>query len=407
MGCYPQPLAARLALEDLTVSNHTPLVPVYKRAPITMARGEGCYLFDDTGKRYLDFGTGIAVNGLGHGHPEVLKALHAQADALWHCSNQFMNAPLHRFAQKIVDAGSFDAAFFCSSGAEANEAAIKFIRRYHAANGTGRHVILSMQNGFHGRTLANISAGGNASAREGFTPLLEGFAQIPLNDIVALEQAIAPQVAGVLIEPVQGEGGVHVAERAYLQAARDLSDKHGLLLWYDEVQCGWGRLGHLFAAEAFGVRSDLSTFAKGIGNGYPLAACLTSQSIADRLTPGSHGSTYGGNPLAMAVGEAVFDVMQQPGFYAQVRERGTQLAKKLAALVMEFPGLFREARGVGLMQGMELAVPARDFAARLRDNGLLVVPAQGEVIRILPPLIVSAQQIDDAIAILRLTAQGS
>ncbi len=316
----------------------TPYLPIYRRFDIAIARGEGAYLFTDTGKRILDFATGIAVNAFGHNHPHLVEALKKQAETLWHCSNQYRIPELERFSQRLVDASFADSVFFCSSGTEAVEAGLKFMRRYHFAHGQGyRHRVVSFEGGFHGRTYGGISAGGNASAREGFGQLLPGFDRVPFNDIAALEKAIGINTAGIILEPIQGEGGVRAFDIAFLQKARALCDAHGVLMMCDEVQCGYGRPGSLFAFERAGIRPDIVTSAKAIGGGFPLGATLVTQNVAEALTPGCHGSTYGSNPLAMAVGNAVLDLMLAEGFLADVTRKGEVLLTKLQALAAQYP----------------------------------------------------------------------
>lgn len=373
-----------------------------------MSRGEGVYLFDTHNKNYLDFAAGIAVNSLGHSHPAVLKALHTQADRLWHCSNIFHNEGLISFSQKLVDASFADSVFFCSSGTEANEAGLKFVRRYFYAKGQPkRNRLITFEGGFHGRTMAMISAGGNASAREGFTPLLEGFDRVAFEDLDAVRNAITDQTAGIFIEPVQGEGGVRPCSKAFLQGLRQIADEHGLLLWLDEVQCGVGRPGTLFAYEQYGIKPDLVTIAKGIGAGYPLAAVLVTEAVASALTPSCHGSTYGSNPLAMAVGEAVLNTINTPAFLAQVREVGSYFETQLKTLQQQFPTLIKDVRGLGLMLGVQLHIPARAFATKLLEKGLVVAPAEGDVLRLMPPLIVEPKHIDEAVAILAAALKES
>ena len=382
-----------------------PVMPVYRRCDIIMERGEGCYLFDAEGKRYLDFATGIAVNALGHGHPHLVAALQEQAAKLWHCSNMYRIPGQERLAARLVAATFADTVFFCSSGAEAVEAGIKLIRRYHYAAGRpARNRIITFEGGFHGRTFAGISAGGNARAREGYAPLLPGFDHVPFGDLAAVEAAITQETAGILIEAVQGEGGVRVAKPEFLQALRALCDTNGLLLMMDEVQCGMGRTGTLLAFEQAGIVPDVSTIAKGIGGGFPLAATLATERAASAMTPGTHGSTYGSNPLAMAVGNAVLDVMLEPGFLPQVRAMGEALKSALQAVAQEFPARITEVRGVGLMLGLRVAGDHYTLADRLRARGLLTAPAVNDnVIRILPPLIIEQSHIEEACAVLRDT----
>jgi acetylornithine/N-succinyldiaminopimelate aminotransferase len=382
------------------------VMQVYRRSDIVMVRGEGCWLFDDAGKRYLDFATGIAVNALGHGHPHVVAALKAQAEVLWLCSNMYRIPQQERLAARLAEATFADSVFFCSSGAEAVEAGIKMLRRYHHAQGAPRPRIITFEGGFHGRTMAGISAGGNDSAREGYGPLLEGFDRVAFNDLAAVEAAIGAQTGGVLIEAVQGEGGVRAAEHGFLQGLRALCDARGLLLMMDEVQCGMGRSGTLLAFEQAGIAPDIATVAKGIGNGFPLGATLAVAKVAAAMTPGSHGSTYGSNPLAMAVGNAVLDVMLAPEFLGEVSRMGALLHAELSSVAAQFPAVIGEVRGAGLLLGLRMEVPNHAFAQRLRANGLLSAPAVGDnTIRILPPLIIEEGHIAQAVDILVQTCK--
>lgn len=383
------------------------LLPVYRRSALTMVRGEGCYLFDDAGKRYLDFASGIAVNSLGHCHPHLVQALTAQAATLWHCSNIYRIPDAERLAARLVARSFAEKVFFCSSGTEAVESGIKILRKFHASQGQPqRFRIITFEGGFHGRTYGGISAGGNAVAREGFGPLLEGFDRVPFNDLAAVEAAIGPHTGGILLEPVQGEGGVRAADAAFLRGLRALSDQHGLLLFLDEVQCGMGRTGTLFTHEMYGVTPDICTVAKGIGSGFPLAACLVTARAGSGMTPGSHGSTYGANPLAMAVGNAVLDVMLQPEFLPNVQRVGARLLTQLEALVKRFPEQLRAARGQGLMLGLVTQGAPQKLAEALRRNGLLTAPASGDtVIRLLPPLILTETQAEEAISLLTHTLE--
>ena len=408
------------------------LLPAYRRTDIAIVRGKGAYLFAQDGKRYLDFATGIAVNALGHGHPHVVAALKDQAEKLWHCSNMYRTPGLERFAERLTSSCFADKVFFCNSGSEAVECAIKLARRYYSLpnrgregvgalddksrpqspppslppNGGGKYRIITMTGGFHGRTMACISAGGNAIAREGYAPLLEGFDAAEFNNISDVEQRISPQTAAILLEPIQGEGGVNVATPEFLRGLRALCDAHGLLLIFDEVQCGMGRSGHLFAHEASGVSPDIMTVAKGIGNGFPLAACLMSERVAACMSPGAHGSTYGGNPLAMAVGNAVLDVMLADGFIAKVERIGALLKSRLSELAAKYPALMAEVRGRGLMLGIPMKIDHQHFAQKLREAGLFTAPAYGGVLRILPPLIIDETQVDEAIRILEQVCEA-
>jgi len=378
------------------------VLPVYRRSNITMVRGEGVYLFSDSGERYLDFASGIAVNALGHCHPHVVKTLKTQADNLWHCSNMYQMPGLTRMADRLVANSFADKVFFCNSGTEAVECGLKMLRKYHDATGNpDRYRVITMEGGFHGRTLACISAGGNEVARDGYGPLVDGFDRVAFNNLKAAEEVIGGQTAAILVEPIQGEGGVHVATPEFLKGLRTLCDKYGLLLFIDEVQCGMGRTGALFAHEQAGVRPDIVSSAKGIGNGFPLAACLTTDAVAEVMTPGSHGSTYGSNPLAMAVGNAVLDVMLEPGFFAHVGEVGSVLKNGLQELAMAFPGVLDEVRGAGLMLGLRTKEPHMKLVERLREHKLLTAPAEDNVIRIIPPLVVTKEQVGEALQILR------
>ncbi len=373
-----------------------------------MKRGEGVYLFDESDRRYLDFAAGIAVNSLGHGHPAIVKALKEQADQLWHCSNYYRNEPLMRFSEQLVaQSEHLKSVFFCSSGVEAVEAGIKFIRKYfHATDKPERRRIITFEGAFHGRSIAALSAGGEGAFRDGYAPFLDGFDRVAFNDLSAVEAAITSETAAIMIEPVQGEGGVRPATPEFLQGLRHLCDRHGLLLFFDEVQCGYGRLGTLFAHTHFEVKPDIVSMAKGIGGGFPLGATMVTAEVATALTPGSHGSTYGSNPLAMAVGEAVLNEMLADGFMTHIQAMGAALTNAFQEIADEFPQEITAIRGIGLMIGLEVTQDARELAARLRDNGLLVAPAFGNVLRILPPLILQAEHIDEAALYLRRTIKG-
>ena len=378
------------------------LLPVYRRSELVISHGIGCYLFAEDGQKYLDFACGIAVNALGHCHPHVVQALQQQAATLWHCSNLYRTRGLERLAERYTELSFADKVFFCNSGSEAVECGLKMLRRFHWARGEAQKTdVITMQGGFHGRTLACISAGGNAIAREGFAPLLEGFTQVEFNNLQAVENAINSRTAAILVEPVQGEGGVRVAEPHFLRGLRQLCDQHGLLLMFDEVQCGLGRTGALFTHTQYGITPDILTLAKGIGNGFPLAACLATNSASSGMAPGTHGSTYGANPLAMAVGNAVLDVMLEPEFFTHVNEMAGLLRAGLEALAARYPALIQEVRGMGLMLGLKMHGDHRAFAADLRERGLLTVPtSEGGVVRVFPPLIVQKEQIDEALVIL-------
>ncbi len=377
----------------------TPLMPVYPRCDVRPVRGEGCYLFGERGERYLDFASGIAVNALGHGDARLVKTIADQAATLMHVSNLYGSPQGEKFAQMIVDTTFADTVFFTNSGAEAVECAIKTARRYHYANGQPeRHKIITFGNAFHGRTLGTISATNQPKMRDGFEPLLPGFDVIAFNDLEAAAAAIDDETAGFMLEPVQGEGGIMPATQEFMEGLRALCDDHGLLLILDEVQCGVGRTGTLFAHEQYGVTPDIMAVAKGIGAGFPLGACLATEEAAKGMVFGTHGSTYGGNPLAMAVGSTVWGVISDPEFLAHVRAMGERLRSALEQLIPNHDALFDSVRGKGLMLGIKLKSDSRAFVAHLRDHhGLLTVGAGDNVVRILPPLVINEGHIAECI----------
>ncbi len=376
----------------------SPLMPVFARAPLAFERGEGAWLITDKGERYLDFGAGVAVNALGHAHPHLVEALKIQADKLWHTSNLYQIPQAEKLAQRLVDHSFADVVFFSNSGAEANEAALKTARKYHAAAGhPEKWRVITFGGAFHGRTLATIAAGGSAKHLEGFGPPVEGFDQVEIGNDAAVLDAIGPATAAIIIEPIQGEGGIHSVPPAFLKLLRRLCDENDLLLIYDEVQTGIGRTGHLFGYEMSGVAPDIMSLAKGLGGGFPIGACLATRRAASGMTPGSHGSTFGGNPLAMAVGNAVLDVILAPGFLDAVKKKGLVLKQKLAGVVDRHPAAVSQIRGEGLMLGLKCLVPNSEVAAALLDAHVLTVPAGDNVVRILPPLIVSDQDIQDGV----------
>ncbi|WP_257540087.1 aspartate aminotransferase family protein [Sphingobium sp. CFD-1] len=378
-----------------------PLMPVYPRCDVRPVRGEGCYLIGERGERYLDFASGIAVNLLGHGHPRIVKAIADQAATLMHTSNLYGMPLGEKFAQRLVDATFADTVFFTNSGAEAVECAIKTARRYHYVNGAAhRHKIVSFDNAFHGRTLGTISATSQPKMRDGFEPLLPGFTVVPFNDLEAATAAVDDDTAGFLLEPVQGEGGVTPATQEFLTGLRKLCDEKGLLLILDEVQCGYARTGTFFAHEQYGVRPDIMAVAKGIGAGFPLGACLATEDAAKGMVFGTHGSTYGGNPLAMATGLAVLDEVLADGFLDRVKAMGARLRSALEQLIPNHDGMFEDVRGMGLMLGVKMkdAYDARAFVAHLRDHhGLLTVSAGQNVVRILPPLVIEDSHVAECI----------
>ncbi|WP_294234093.1 aspartate aminotransferase family protein [uncultured Sphingomonas sp.] len=375
----------------------TALMPVYPRCGVRPVRGEGVYLYGENGEQYLDFAAGIAVNALGHGHPKLVEAIAKQAATLMHVSNLYGSPQGEHFAQRLVDSTFADTVFFTNSGAEAVECAIKTARRYHFANGNPqKHTLITFNNAFHGRTLGAISATNQPKMRDGFEPLLPGFAYAPFDDLEAALALIDENTAGFLVEPIQGEGGLRPASMEFLQGLRKACDEHGLLLVLDEVQCGYGRTGKFFAHELYGVTPDIMAVAKGIGGGFPLGACLASEEAAKGMVIGTHGSTYGGNPLSMAAGEAVLDVIQEPGFLEHVEAMGQRLRSTLEQMIPNFDHLFEEVRGHGLMQGLKMKSDSRRFVAHCRDNhGLLLVAAGENVIRILPPLTIDESHITE------------
>jgi acetylornithine/N-succinyldiaminopimelate aminotransferase len=369
----------------------------YARQDLVFERGEGAWLVTAAGDRYLDFASGVAVNVLGHAHPRLVAALTEQAQKLWHTSNLYRVAGQERLAQRLAAATFADRVFFCNSGAEACEAAIKTARRYHHVCGRPeRWRVITFEGAFHGRTLATIAAGGNEKYLEGFGPPVEGFDHVPFADISAAEQAIGPETAAIMIEPVQGEGGVNVAPPEFLRALRALCDRHGLLLILDEVQCGMGRSGKLFSHEWAGIAPDLMAIAKGIGGGFPLGALLATEEAAKGMTAGTHGSTFGGNPLATAVGNAVLDVVLEPGFLEAVQQKTLRLKQAFAAVQDRYPEVIEEMRGQGLLAGLKLKVPMADVVRAAAAERLLIVGASGNVVRLLPPLNIADEEIAEA-----------
>ncbi len=375
------------------------LLPTYARADVAFARGEGAWLISEAGERYLDFGAGIAVNALGHAHPHLVSALTEQAGKLWHTSNLYQIPAGERLAKRLVDATFADLVFFTNSGAEANECAIKMARKFHAAQGhPEKFRIITFEGAFHGRTLATIAAGGQQKYLEGFGPKVEGFDQVPFGDHEALMAAIGPETAAIMIEPIQGEGGLRPVPHQCLKGLRALCDEKGLLLILDEVQTGVGRTGKFFAHEWAGITPDIMAVAKGIGGGFPVGACLATKAAAIGMTSGTHGTTFGGNPLAMAVANAVLDVVLAPGFLDEVVAKGLRLKQKLAELKDRHPEVIADVRGQGLMLGLKLATPNTEFVADARAEKLVVIVAGDNVVRLLPPLIISDADIAEAFA---------
>ena len=374
------------------------LLPVFARADLAFDRGEGAWLLGIDGERYLDFTSGVAVNALGHAHPHLVAALQDQATRLWHMSNLFKSPDGERLAARLCEQSFADFAFFANSGAEAMECAIKITRKYHAAKGhPERYRIVTFEGAFHGRTLATLAATGAAKYLEGFGPPMDGFDQVALGDIDAVKKAIGPHTAGIVIEPLQGEGGVRAPPHGFFRALRELCDAKDLLLVFDEVQTGMGRTGELFAYKRIGVAPDVMSLAKALGGGFPIGACLATAQAAAGMTPGSHGSTFGGNPLAVAAANAVLDVMLKPGFFEHAQRMSLLLKQKLASVIDRHPDIVSEVRGEGLLIGLKAVVPSGDLVNALRDQKLLTVGAGENVVRFLPPLIITEAEIEEAV----------
>jgi acetylornithine/N-succinyldiaminopimelate aminotransferase len=374
----------------------TPLMPVYPRSPVRPVRGEGVYLYGERGEQYLDFASGIAVNLLGHGHPVLTKAIQEQAATLIHVSNLYGSPQGEKLAQRLVDLTFADTVFFTNSGAEAVECAIKTARRYHHAHGNPhKHKLITFTNAFHGRTMATISATDQAKLRDGFAPLLEGFEVVEFDNLAAAQGAIDDATAGFLVEPVQGEGGIRPASQEFMTGLRRLCDEHDLMLALDEVQCGVARTGKLFAYEHYGIEPDILASAKGIGGGFPMGACLATEKAAAGMVVGTHGSTYGGNPLAMAAGSAVLDVVANDEFLEHVSRMGDRLRGALEQMIPNHDHLFDSVRGLGLMLGLKMKTDSRAFVTYLRDHGLLAVAAGDNVMRVLPPLVIEEAHVTE------------
>lgn len=376
----------------------TPLMPVYPRCGVRPVRGEHCHLISEDGTRYLDFASGIAVNILGHSHPHLIGALQRQVETLMHVSNLYGSPQGEKLAQRLVDLTFADTVFFTNSGAEAVECAIKTARAYHQYHGQSpdRFEIITFRNAFHGRTMGTISASDQDKMHKGFLPLLPGFHYVDFNDLEAVKALIGPHTAGILVEPIQGEGGIREGDEAFIKGLRDLCDANDLMLIFDEVQCGVARTGAMFAYEHYGIEPDIMAIAKGIGGGFPLGACLASEKAARGMVIGTHGSTYGGNPLAMAAGEAVLDVVANAEFLGQVRATGERLRARLEQFIGNYPDMFELVRGRGLMLGLKCKMEPRPFVAHMRDNHqVLAVSAGDSTLRILPPLVIDDSHIDE------------
>jgi acetylornithine/N-succinyldiaminopimelate aminotransferase len=376
-------------------------MPTYARTDVIFDRGEGAWLIATDGRRFLDFGAGIAVTALGHAHPHLVAALKAQAEKLWHCSNLYRIAGQEKLAQRLIDNSFADTVFFCNSGAEAMECAVKTARRFHQAQGAkDKYRVITARGAFHGRTLAMISAGGQEKHLDGFAPKVDGFDQVAFGNTNEMRAAVGPTTAAIVVEPILGEGGIVPADPEYLRRLRAIADEFGLLLIFDEVQTGMGRTGRLFAHEWAGVKPDIAAVAKGLGGGFPVGACLATERAAKFMTPGTHGSTFGGNPLAMAAANAVLDVILAPGFLAGVEKAAAALWAKLTPLVAKYPKVFAELRGKGLMIGLKCVKPNGEVVAKFMEHGLLTVVAGDNSVRLLPPLIIGAAEIDAAAAII-------
>jgi acetylornithine/N-succinyldiaminopimelate aminotransferase len=383
----------------------TPLMPVYPRCEVRPVRGEGVYLYGENGEKYLDFASGIAVNLLGHGHPHLTEAIARQAATLVHVSNLYGSPQGEAFAKRLVDLTFADTVFFTNSGAEAVECAIKTARRYHHAKGNPhKHDLITFSNAFHGRTMATISATNQEKLRDGFAPLLPGFKVVEFDDLDAALAAVDENTAGFLLEPVQGEGGIRPASHEFIAGLRAVCDEKDLMLVFDEVQCGVARTGTLYAYEQYGIEPDIMASAKGIGGGFPLGACLATEKAAGGMVIGTHGSTYGGNPLAMAAGQAVFDVIANDEFLANVRQMGDRLRSALEQMIPNHDHLFESVRGMGLMLGIKMKTDSRAFVNWLRSQGLLTVAAGDNVMRVLPPLVIDESHIKEFVESLSAAA---
>jgi acetylornithine/N-succinyldiaminopimelate aminotransferase len=381
-------------------------MPTYARNELTFERGEGAYLFATDGRKYLDFASGVAVTSLGHAHPRLNAALNRQAQKLWHCSNLFQVAEQKRMAERLTGLSFADTVFFCNSGAEAMEGAIKVARKYHAESGhPEKYRLICCTGSFHGRTLATLAAAGNEKYLKGFGPPTPGFDHVAYGNLNEMRNKVGPETAGVIVEPVQGEGGLAVGSIEYLKGLRAMCDEFGLLLVFDEVQTGMGRTGKLFAHEWAGVTPDIMALAKGLAGGFPVGACLATERAASGMTAGTHGSTFGGNPLAMAVANEVLSILTEPGFLARVERVAKLLRQRLDALAKAHPKLFVEARGKGLLTGLKCVVVNIELVDRLRQAGLLTVGAGENVVRLLPPLIIEESHVEEAVGIIDSVAR--
>lgn len=395
-----------MTTEELIDLSNRVLMTTYRRFPIVLVRGEGVEVWDSNGKRYLDFVAGIAVCSLGHSHPEVVRAIRTQAGILTHVSNLYHIEPQIRYARMLVEHSFADRVFFCNSGAEANEAAIKLARKYAHENMPGnKYELITMRDSFHGRTLATITATGQTKFQKGFEPLPEGFTYVPFNDESALERAITERTCGIMVEPIQGEGGVRIPDADYLKQVRKICDERGLLLILDEVQVGMGRTGTLFAYEQFGITPDIVTLAKAVGNGFPAGVMLATEKVASAFQPGNHASTFGGNPLAMAACIATMETIMSDGMLAHVVEMGEYLRNKLRELQSTY-SFIRDVRGIGLIVGMELSMDGTDIVTECMERGLLINCTGGNVLRFVPPFIIEKSHVDFAVTVLNEVMAG-
>jgi len=377
------------------------LLPTFARVDLAFDHGEGVWLTATNGERYLDFTSGIAVNALGHAHPKIAAAIAAQAHKAIHVSNLFRVPEQEQLADRLCEQSFADHVFFANSGAEAMEGAIKTARKFHAVNGQpDRYRIITFEGAFHGRTLATLAAGGQKKYLEGFGPVVDGFDQVPFGDLEAVKKAIGPNTAAILIEPIQGEGGVRVPPNQFLKSLRALCDQHGMLLIFDEVQCGMGRTGEMFAYQRTGVAPDIMALAKALGGGFPVGAFLTTKEAGKGMTAGTHGSTFGGNPLAMAAGNAVLDVMLADGFLDRVKRIGLLFKQRLAEIKDRYPSIIAEVRGEGLLLGLRCVTPNGKLVDALRDEHMLAVAAGDNVVRLVPPLVVSDEEVGAAMGML-------
>ncbi|HVC50656.1 MAG TPA: aspartate aminotransferase family protein [Stellaceae bacterium] len=384
----------------------TPVMPTYGRWDVAVERGEGCYLYANDGRKFLDLTSGIAVTSLGHCHPHLIDAITAQAKQLWHSSNLFRIPGQERLAQRLVENSFADTVFFNNSGAEAVELSIKVARKYQSETGhPERYRVIACNGSFHGRSFATLAAAGAEAYLKGFGPVMDGFDHVAWNNLNEMRAAVTQETAAILVEPVQGEGGVRAPSADYLKGLRAICDEFGLMLVYDEVQCGMGRTGKLFAHQWADAPPDIMAVAKALGNGMPIGACLASEKAAVGMVPGTHGSTFGGNPLAVAAGNAVLDIMLAPGFFDGVNALSGKLRGRLEALAAAHPKLFDSVRGAGLLLGIKCVVPAGDLVAKMRQEGLLVLTAGDNVLRILPPLIIGDREIDAALDIMHKVAR--